>query len=692
MVESYTDLEIALRWVDARQAFDVGLRFVQSDQNVDDWIHGEDLLPLDLKELALRANDVDGYAEHLTKSIFRKDIEAFYQRSRARAQGRQIHMRLTLSAPPALHRVRWELLRDPVDGNPVATTNDVLFSRYLTSSDFRSVPWRTRRASRALVVISSPSDIDRFMPHGRRLAHVDVDEERKYAEQALAGVETVYLARPGEATLTNIANKLSGDVDILYLVCHGALLADVPMLYLEHPDGTAHDVEGRRFQEMVASLPQRPTLALLNSCQSAGPGGAGTTTDEGILAGLGPRLAAAGIATVIAMQGNVAVDTARRFAERFFAELQDDGVIDRSVAAARRVLRDEARSDWWVPVLFSRLRTGRSYFKAQFTGDGDRLWDQLKTSKATGYLTPVLGPGMSDEIIGPRQAMAERWATRWQMPIAAYNRGDVSKVAQYLQVQQRAPGEIGMRVVEYLKQEIELRVTNAQDSPDDPFHGVDASTEPQDAILAAGARLLRQDEGYAYRVLADMPVPLYITTNWTPLLQQALEACTPPRTPVTAHFEWNDRANWPKQPPRNFKPTPERPLVYHLFGSMDDPDSLVLTEDDYFEWLVAWVARRRTVPDDVQKRLIKRPLLFLGYNLEDWDFKVVFQSIKSYAASGQLLRRNAHVGVQLSPGSRDVDPEAAQEYLESYLDSDNVGIYWSDTRRFLDEFRQRTGS
>lgn len=693
MVESYADLEIALRWVEAQHAFDVGLRFVQSDQNVDDWNHVEDLLPLNLDELAMRVNSVDSYADYLTKSVFREDVKSFYQSSRARAQGRQIHVRLTLNAaPPALHRVRWELLRDPTEGNPVATTDDVLFSRYLTSADFRAVPWRTRHASRALVVISSPSDIDRYMPNGRRLAHVDVDKERGYAEQALAGIETVYLAGPGEATLANIARELSGDVDILYLVCHGALLTDVPMVFLEHADGTAHDVDGRRLQELVTSLPQRPTLALLNSCQSAGPGGVETTTDEGVLAGLGPRLAAAGVATVIAMQGNVAVDTARRFAERFFVELQDDGVIDRSVAAARRVLREEGRNDWWVPVLFSRLRTGRSYFKAQFTGDGDRLWEQLSTSQATGYLTPVLGPGMSDEIIGPRQAIAERWATRWQMPIAVHNREDLSKVAQYLQVQQRAPGAIGMRVAEYLKQEIEQRVHNAKDLPDDPFHGVDGSEDPQDAILAAGARLLERDEGYAYRVVAGMPVPIYITTNWTPLLQQALAACTPPRTPVTAHFEWNDRANWAKRPPRSLKPTVEHPLVYHLFGSMDDPDSLVLTEDDYFEWLVAWVARRTTVPDAVQKRLTSRPLMFLGYNLDDWDFKVVFQSIKSYPASGQLLRRNAHVGVQLTPGSRDVEPEAAQEYLESYLDSDNVGIYWSDTRKFLDEFRQRTGS
>ncbi|MGW6130209.1 CHAT domain-containing protein [Cellulomonas sp. NPDC055163] len=692
MVEPFADLEIALRWKDDDRAFDVGLRYVRSDQNVDEWEHPDELLLLDLEQLALHANDVDRYAAELSRAVFREDVATFYDKSRARSQGTPMHVRLTLDAPPTLHRVRWELLRDPREDHPVATAPDVLFSRYLTSADFRTVRWSTRRASRALVAISSPTDIESFTPNGRPLARVEVDKERRYAEQALTGIQTVFLDGGGTATLANIARELAKDIDILYLVCHGALLTDVPMIFLEHPDGTAHDVDARRLQEMVASLPRRPTLALLSSCQSAGPGGAETTTDEGVLAGLGPRLAAAGVATVIAMQGNVAVDTARRFAERFFTELQDDGVIDRSVQAARRVLRDEGRTDWWVPVLFSRLRTGRSYFKAQFTGDGERLWQQLAAPQNTEYqITPVLGPGMSDEIIGPRQAIAERWAKHWQMPLAAHNREDLSKVAQYLKVHLRAPGAIAMRVAEYLREEIEQRVEDAHDRPDDPFHGVDADQPPQDAILAAGRRLLANDEGYAYRVVAGMPVPVYITTNWTPLLKQALEARTPRRTPETAYFEWTDHADWPKRPPKNFVPTVERPLIYHLFGRMDDPDSLVLTEDDYFEWLVAWVARRTTVPDEVQKRLTKRALMFLGYNLDDWDFKVVFQSIKSYPSSTTLLRRNAHVGVQLTPGTRDIDPESAQEYLESYLDSDNVGIYWSDTRRFLDEYRQRTG-
>jgi hypothetical protein len=691
--QSYADLEISLRWVEDEQALDVGLRFVLSDRPVDNWTHLTDLLRIDLATLDRRANDVDGYADALTEMIFsRRDIAVFYTGSRGAAGGRPIHFRLNLNldAPPALHRVRWELLRDPAAGHPVATSDQVLFSRYLSSPDFRTVPWRTKPASRALVVIAGPTNLNHYAPAGRPLAKVDVDRERRYAEIALEGIETVYLAGQGQATVANLARELEQQVDILYLVCHGGLTSDVPFVFLENGDGTAHPVDARRLAETIFSLARRPTLALLNSCQSAGNGGAASTTDDGVLAGLGPRLAGAGISTVIAMQGNVSMETAQLFARRFFAELRYDGVVDRAVAAARRSLREQNRWDWWVPVLFSRLRSGRTYFKAEFTEHADETWEALEAAQRTGRFTPVLGPGMTEGILGSRQAIAERWADRWQMPIMSHTRQDLAKVAQYLRVEQKFPGAVPTRMAEYLQEEISERITAAANEPNDPFHGLDPAMPPQSAIMNAGRRLLDRDPGDAHRTVAGMPVPVFVTTNGTLLLEQALEARTPRRVPKTAYFPWNDRAEWP-EPLAALTPTVAEPLVYHLFGRMEDPDSLVITEDDYFEWLTAWIAKQSLIPEVVAKRLTNRSLLFLGYRLDDWEFRVVFQSIKSFPSSGYQLPRNKHVGVQLSPGLREIEPEAAQDYLESYLGNDKVAIYWSETRRFLDEYRTRTG-
>ena len=137
------------------------------------------------------------------------------------------------------------------------------------------------------------------------------------------------------------------------------------------------------------------------------------------------------------------------------------------------------------------------------------------------------------------------------------------------------------------------------------------------------------------------------------------------------------------------EPTAERPLVYHLFGRFDHPQSLVLTEEDYFGWFTAWHSRRLEIPAVVRSALVEKSLLFIGFRLDDWDFRVIFQAIRSFGGR-QLMEENVHVGVQLSPENQLIEPEAAQEYLESYF-GDKVNIYWGDARRFLDELRARTG-
>ena len=61
------------------------------------------------------------------------------------------------------------------------------------------------------------------------------------------------------------------------------------------------------------------------------------------------------------MQGKISMATVRQFMPLFFAELRRDGQIDRAMAAARGRVRD--RPDWWMPVLFMRLRDGQLFDK-----------------------------------------------------------------------------------------------------------------------------------------------------------------------------------------------------------------------------------------------------------------------------------------------------------------------------------------
>jgi formylglycine-generating enzyme required for sulfatase activity/energy-coupling factor transporter ATP-binding protein EcfA2 len=59
------------------------------------------------------------------------------------------------------------------------------------------------------------------------------------------------------------------------------------------------------------------------------------------------------VAAVVAMQGNVTMDSAAAFVKRFFEELLKDGWVERAAAAARSAI--EAHEDWWAPVVYLRL-------------------------------------------------------------------------------------------------------------------------------------------------------------------------------------------------------------------------------------------------------------------------------------------------------------------------------------------------
>jgi hypothetical protein len=336
-----------------------------------------------------------------------------------------------------------------------------------------------------------------------------------------------------------------------------------------------------------------------------------------------------------------------------------------------------------VPVLFSRLRSGRTYYSPEFTDDASATWEALRSATAVGVVTPVLGPDLAEPILGSRHEMAASWVERWQMPLATHTHRDLAQVAQYLRVRS-ADGMVRTQLLEHIAAQLRQRADSA--APGDPFSELKISKHDlQPAILQVGKRRHDTDDEDPYRLVAQIRAKVFVTTGWTNLLEQALTEAG--KNPISRRFVWENELDPPRT--RLSKPDFDNPLVYHLFGDIEEPDSLVLTEDDYFRWLTAWLRQRKDIPLVVRSALTKNSLLFLGFQLEDWDFRVIFHAIKSFEGSSQLARHQ-HAGVQISPVGAQIEPEAAKEYLESYFGEDKVDIYWGRTKRFLSEFHQRT--
>jgi hypothetical protein len=676
------DLEISLHRYDPA-AYTIELRFSQpeSDADIRLGMSRPALFQLDLAALKALAHDPPAYGGALAQALFADPavLSAFAQ-ARAQAQALDVKLRIRLlvgGSAPELHRLRWETLCDPQDGSPLFTGERLLFSRYLSSVDWSPVRLRPRGDLSALLVISSPSNLGEYS-----LAPIDVAAELARARENLGVVTATALpdAASGlRATLENLLTHLHDGYDILYLVCHGTLKDGEAWLWLEDSQGQVARLSGSELFQRLREIDAHPRLAVLVSCQSAGDG------EGDALAAIGPRMAEAGVPAVIAMQGNLTMETAAQLMPTFFAELQRDGQIDRALSMARGQVRQ--RPDYWMPALFMRLKSGRIWYVPGFV-DERKGFEKLKSISSKideGVCTPILGPGLNETLLGSQSQIARRWAETYDYPMEAHGRESLPQVAQFLTVNQydRAPYD---ELANYLKQAIRSRYDTSL-----PPELHQRSARLDDLILAVGAQRRKADPEDPYRALAELSLPLYITTNYDNLLAAALQEAG--KDPQVVLCPWNEQVErlpsvYDREP--DYLPTPERPLVYHLFGRLSEPLSVVLTEDDYFKFLIGVTRNSSLIPKDVLGALVDSALLMLGFRIDDWQFRVLFHSLLDQ--QGNILRgAHPHIAAQIVPEEgRTLDPARAQEYLEKYYWGAKISLYWGTVEDFVhDLLRQR---
>lgn len=181
-------------------------------------------------------------------------------------------------------------------------------------------------------------------------------------------------------------------------------------------------------------------------------------------------------------------------------------------------------------------------------------------------------------------------------------------------------------------------------------------------------------------VLAECPLPIYLTTSYHSFIEMALRRAG--KNPRSEICRWHKGLeSIPSVLDGDYQPTKEEPLVYHLHGLDTYPGSLVLTEDDYMEFLVAIsqnVGRGTDpIPRRIRQALADSSLVLLGYNLRSWDFRVIFWGLIKHRPLQQTS-----VSVQLVPS------EVEKNYLQKYLDEFEFKVYWGDVFQYAQELRQ----
>jgi SIR2-like domain len=287
-------------------------------------------------------------------------------------------------------------------------------------------------------------------------------------------------------------------------------------------------------------------------------------------------------------------------------------------------------------------------------------WKALAESIRSGQCTPFLGAGACAPTLPTGNDLSRELAREFGYPL--HDGDDLARVVQFI--------ALDARDIVYPKKEILKRI--------------------------AAYGYPRFEGGEPHHVLASWPLPVYLTTNYDDFMVKALEARE--RKAHRDFCRWKpDLAGhpsiWQREP--GYRPTAAAPIVYHMHGCSDFPDSLVATEDDYLEFIYNIAksgSMTKTVdrswemlPPSIMMAISNHCLVFIGYSLLDWSFRVIFRWL---VLSLRQTQRRLKVAVQLSPSPDHAVNEKAQAYLRDYFEHVfDVTIFWGDAQQFISELQ-----
>jgi hypothetical protein len=294
-------------------------------------------------------------------------------------------------------------------------------------------------------------------------------------------------------------------------------------------------------------------------------------------------------------------------------------------------------------------------------GLSEPVWQSLCRRVRAGACVPVIGGQLREGVLPLPEELATGWADRLGYPLA--RRTELAMIAEF------------------------ARDVTADESAllDEFVAFVDEQVGVVDEALLDG--------GHPYRLLAELPLSLYITTAYDDLMVRALRrfrANATPR-PVSCRWDPSDR-NWePTDDLIEDEPTLEHPVVFHLHGRWHDPPSLVLTEQDHIEFTTKLGAdsdqsaqKQALLPAKVKEALARNSWFFVGYGAADRNLRGLLRTLAT-----QVRTKDKHaVAVQLQ---HDVAVEGREQQADDFLTGyfrrlllgRRVDVVLTDARTFL---------
>jgi hypothetical protein len=285
----------------------------------------------------------------------------------------------------------------------------------------------------------------------------------------------------------------------------------------------------------------------------------------------------------------------------------------------------------------------------------ERHWISLVASVRHGQSVLVLGPEIPAEV--SRGASAEEGGVSCCDALTG-------QLAEELEEDQRLVRRDSLAAVAQQYEDAEGFGANALRALAEKFYGSSA-VAPSDTHAA----------------IAQLPFSLILTTSQDDLLTRALKAAG--KDPIISRY--NLRGDKRDNPEVVLPGSPQTPLVYHLFGDAQVPASLVLSENDLLDFLIAIVAERPPLPNSLVRALKKvgQSFLFVGFGIKNWYLRVL---LKVIVRALELNRTGAAIATEPLRGLSKSDREQTVLF---YQRGTRIEVEDADVMTFLGELSRR---
>ncbi|HEX6288062.1 MAG TPA: SIR2 family protein [Herpetosiphonaceae bacterium] len=127
------------------------------------------------------------------------------------------------------------------------------------------------------------------------------------------------------------------------------------------------------------------------------------------------------------------------------------------------------------------------------------------------------------------------------------------------------------------------------------------------------------------RALARLNFPLVFTTNYDRLFEMALHD---EKKAFNRRVYSKDRDT----PTEDYleDPNPQQPIICKIHGDIGNPDSIVITDEDYIQFVLRMGDPDiyHPVPETFRFYFKRWPTLFIGYSLMDYNLRLLFKTMR----------------------------------------------------------------